>query len=329
MRWRHRTRPTVRRPATCADPVGVAVAEATAAGPLTGRVADEPAPAAADLPGWVEVRDSDDVDGFDTRVWLDDEVRSYCDAYDDGLDQELADQPGIEAVLAEDREVVYLRTRLALEDVRAAVVRAVVAVNRNPRPSAPSAVLAVETVDGLAARVAPALARAGFARCASGPRYVYRQGDDGFVQSVAFAAGSGTSGDGTCYDGLVWVMSGTHVPGFGRDVPSAPDRVAPVHCAPLTYHWVRPDPDALEGVLVGQVLPALDATRGRAALADFVAADPTRVRAPVDRARHARLFAEWGLLAQAARLVADLDTGSRSLRSHPDVVAARALIRGS
>ena len=326
MRWRAKRRPGGRRPVTSTDPVAAAVAEATRAGPLVPRYPDV-VPALEELPGWVDANDSSELDGFDTVVWLADEVNCYCDAYDDGLDQALADQPGIEAVLAEDREVVYLRTSLALADVKAAMIRAIVEVNRSPRAPAPSGELSLDLVDELASAVLPLLERAGFANTPAGARYLYREGGDGFVQSIALAPGSGTAGDGTPHEGLVWLMSGTHVPGFGRDVPSSPDRVAPVHCGQPAYHWVAPTADALERVLVRDVLPVLDVTRDRVSFAGWVGEDPARVSVPMHRPTYARLFAQWGLVDQAARVVAHVDRHWRSLRSHPDTVATRELIR--
>jgi hypothetical protein len=285
------------------------------------------APVLEELPDWVDADDSDEVDGFDTVVWLADEIHCYCDPYDDGLDQTLADHPDIEAVLAEDREVLYLRTSLALADVKAAVIQAVVEVNRSPREPAPSDVLSYETLDELASAVAEVLEQAGFANTPAGARYFYREGGDGFAQSIAIAPGSGRSGDGTVYDGLVWVLSGTHVPGFGRDVPSSPDRVAPVHCGQPAYHWVVPSVEALRRVLVDEVLPVLDATQTRGTFAAWVGDDPTRVSIPSHRPTYARLFAEWGLLDEAARVVAHVDKHWRALRTHRDTVAARELIR--
>lgn len=327
MRW-HVSKKGGRRPVTSSDPVAAAIAESAAGGPLITRHPDV-VPRIEELPEWVDVHDSDDIDGFDTVVWFDDEISCYCDPYDDGLDQALADQPGVEAILAEDREVVYLRTRLAIADVKAAVIRAVVEVNRSPRDPAPTDVLSPEAVDKLATAVLPLLEQAGFANTATGPRYFYREGSNGFVQSIAVVPGVGTSGDGTSYVGLVWMMSGTHVPGFGRDVPSRPDRVAPAHCGQPAYHWVTPTVDALTRVLHEEVLPVLSVTRGRAELAAWVGGDPTRVPVPNHRPTYARLFAQWGLIDQAARVVAHLDEHERSLRHHPDTVAARELIRAA
>lgn len=327
MRWRTKRAGGRRRTPTSTDPVGAALRRAAAEGPLASRH-PEVAPTLEGLADFVEVKDSDDVDGFDTVVWLDDEIASYCDAYDDGLDQALADQPGVKEVLAEDREVVYLRTSLALADVKAAVIRAIVEVNRRPRAPAPTAVLSDDAVDRLAAAVRPLLEQAGFvSRGPQAPRYSYREGEDGFVQSIGIARGMGTSGDGTSYDGLVWVLSGTYVPGFGREVPSSAAHVAPGHCASMAQHWTGPSPEALGRLLVGEVLPVLDATRSRDALAAWVSEHPNRVAVPMQRPTYARFFADWGLVDEAERVVAHLDEHWPSLRTHQDAVTARTLIR--
>ncbi|QNN52606.1 hypothetical protein [Nocardioides mesophilus] len=328
MRWRGRRARATRRPATSADPVAAVLADAAAGGPLVRRFPDVEA-RLEELPGWIDVEDSGELEGYDTVVRFGDEIASYCDPYDDGLDLALADQPGLDAVLPEDREVVYLRSPLALADVKAAVIRAVLEVNRSPRSPAPSRVLPTEAVEELVATVRPLLEQAGFANTHAGVRYFYREGRDGFVGSIAFASGSGTSADRTSQDGQVWVMSGTHLPGIGRDVPSSPDRVAPVHCHQLVQHWAAPTADDLRRLLVAEVLPVLDLTRDRAGLATWIGEDPTRVGVPDQRPTYARLFAQWGQADQAARVVAHLDRHWRSLRAHPDTAAARELIRAA
>ena len=145
------------------DPVAAAVAEAHSGGPLRRRVADLDAPV-HELPLWIEVDECDDLPDFDTVAHLADEINAYTDAYEDGLEQALADQPGIEEVFAEDREVLHLRTRLALADVHAAVIRAVVEVNRSPRAPAPTGELSQEVVLALTDQVTPMLTEAGFVR---------------------------------------------------------------------------------------------------------------------------------------------------------------------
>ena len=81
----------------------------------------------------VEELELGDEDGYNTVVGLDDTVSSYADVAADGLEDALADQPGIDAVEHTDREVVLLRSVLSLPDVHAATIRALLAINRNPR----------------------------------------------------------------------------------------------------------------------------------------------------------------------------------------------------
>jgi hypothetical protein len=322
-RWWKRDRG--RRPPSSADPVAAAVAELE--GRLLRRYADTPT-SLEDLLRWVEVSESDDLDGFDTVAVLSDEIHAYCDPYDDGLEQALADQPGIEDVLAEDRDVVYLRTSLALPDVTAAVLRAVVEINRSPRAPAPTAVLSDELVEQLAAAVRPVLEDAGFvARDASASaRYFHREADGGLVQSVMVAAGLGETADGTLREGRLWVHAGTHVPEMAHRVLRSPERIAPADCTVSIQHWPDPTVEALREALTGQVLPVLDATRRRSVLAAWVSEDPTRVSVPIDRPRFARVFAEWGMLDEASLVLAHIDQAWPSLRDHPEVVQARRLI---
>src|SRR6476619_839444 len=159
-----RSTTTARRPGSGPDPRGAALAEAAAGGPLVSRFEDDDL-VLEDLREWVEVRDAEGPEDFDTVVLLADEIASWTDAADDGLDAALADQPEIDDVFAEDREVVYLRTSLARVDVHAAVVRAIVEVNRTPRPPDPPAdEVTDEQAHALADDVAPVLVAAGFVR---------------------------------------------------------------------------------------------------------------------------------------------------------------------
>lgn len=142
--------------------------------------------------------EAEDVDGFNTTVGLSDEIHLYCDPYDDGLDQALADQNGISKVVTEDRDLIYLRTRLALEDVIAAVIRAVAEVHHSPRAPRPTdQVVPDSVVETLAIQMAPLLQQAGFASAPPSPRYFWRAGADGFAQSVMLSAGDGYAG-GVC-----------------------------------------------------------------------------------------------------------------------------------
>ena len=133
MRWRTRHQRDRRRTVTSRGAVAAAIAEAAAGGPLTRRHPEAPAEL-EELPDLIEVEASSDVDGFDTVVWFDDEINSYCDPHDDGLDQALADQSGIEEVLPEDR---------------------------SPREPEPDGSLSPEAVEALAPAVRPVLRRPG------------------------------------------------------------------------------------------------------------------------------------------------------------------------
>src|SRR5687767_7320972 len=137
------------------DPVADVLADAQ---PVP-RSADEELDA-ADLRWIVTVDELElaDEDGYNTVVSLDDVVSSYADVAADGLEDALADQPGIDAVEHVDREVVLVRSMLSLPDVHAAAIRALLAINRNPRPiprlrSLAPAVMS-EAADGVAAIMA-------------------------------------------------------------------------------------------------------------------------------------------------------------------------------
>lgn len=129
----NRRRRDARLEASSSDPVAEAIAAAEAGGPLVPQYEDED-PVLAELPQWFDVQGERSAEGFDTVVTFSDEIHVYVDPYESGLEQVLAEQPGIEDVYAADREVVYLRTRLHLADVAAAVIRSVAEANRNPRP---------------------------------------------------------------------------------------------------------------------------------------------------------------------------------------------------
>jgi len=325
-----RSTTTARRPVSGPDPLGAALAEAAAGGPLVSRFEDDEL-VLEDLREWVEVRDAEGPEDFDTVVLLADEIASWTDAADDGLDAALADQPEIDDVFAEDREVVYLRTSLALADVHAAVVRAIVEVNRTPRPSDPPAdEVTDEQAHALADDVAPVLVAAGFVRRAGDARersYFHRVGEDGFVQAASVARGLGTLSDGTSLHGTVQLHFGVRVPEMApRAMSSNLEYFAVGHCTLSSGLNVAPTPAAILTAMSAEVLPWLDATRSRAALAAWVAADPERIFPPAERPRCARLFAEWGRPAAARALLDDLHRHWRSLATYPDAVEARRLL---
>ncbi|GAB3833669.1 hypothetical protein GCM10027610_027980 [Dactylosporangium cerinum] len=120
-----------RRPPSAGDPVGDALAGARPVPRHAGDPLD-----VTDL-RWIVTVDGlevEDEDGFNTVVGLDDAVWAYADVAADGLEDALTDQPGIDAVEHTDREVVLVRSSLALPDVHAAAVRALLDINRDPRP---------------------------------------------------------------------------------------------------------------------------------------------------------------------------------------------------
>ncbi|WP_107774604.1 hypothetical protein [Nocardioides sediminis] len=322
---------TARRPPSSPDPVADAVRDL--AGVRLHRRYEDVEPVLAELPDYIEVEDRSDVDGFDTVVGLFDEVHAYVDPFDSGLGSVLADQPGIDKVMHEDREVFHVRSRLALEDVRAAVVRAVVEANLRPRPPVPDAdEITDERVDALADVAAPLLVAAGFVRRdgdARQRRYFARAGGDGFAQSAAILPGLGVSADGRQMNRLVHVIVGVYVPEAahpGSRRPARPESIAPGDCTSWLQEWVEPVDGQVAAYVEGVALPWLAATRDRAALAAWATADPGGIDPPAERALHARLCAEWGYLDSAAALVRHIDAERRSLRSDRNYLAARALL---
>ncbi|MFI5908602.1 hypothetical protein [Dactylosporangium sp. NPDC051541] len=117
----------VRLDPSSADPVGDALVGARPVSRIAGERLD-----VEDLRWIVGVGELEpvDEDGFNTVAGLDDVVSSYADVAVDGLEAALVEQPGIDAVAHTDREVLLVRSVLALPDVHAAVVRALLAVNR-------------------------------------------------------------------------------------------------------------------------------------------------------------------------------------------------------
>lgn len=230
-----------RRPASSADPVAAALADAVAAEPLRVLIEGEQQPA-----------------------------------------------------LAEMREWIHVRTRLHLEDVAAAVVRAVVDLNRNPRdpderperrpPSRDAPieipawlVMSREIVDA----VAPQIVDAGY----SGREGFFRRaGTDGFVQMLVVHWSPDEQPDETFGHGRIRIGYGVWVPG-ARDEPVSqdPEHVTLMQATLSTSVRLRPDPSAVAEALATIVLPWLDATDGRDALAAWAAQDPGWIDPPTQR----------------------------------------------
>ena len=299
------------------------LAEAAAGGPLVPRF-DDLEPVLDELPTWFSVTDDSSLDGFDTLVGFDDEIHTYCDPAEDGLEAALAEQPGITAVFAEDREVVYLATRLHLDDVAAAVVRAVVDVNRTPRPAP---VVPGEVTDEQAAAVAdavaPVITASGFTQRADG-RYFHRDCGHGLVQVLFVSRGLGELTDGTSLHDRIWLFYGVCLPeAQPYPMPDDPARVPPMSATLSSSTYPAPDPASVAEALRTTAMPWLQGTAGRDALAAWATGDPERIFPPALRPLLARLFTEWGHPAAARAVLDHLDRKWPSLRRERDARAAR------
>lgn len=323
MRWLRRAAPRPRHPASSADPVAAALAEAAASGPLVRRFEDLD-PGLTELPDWFSVGDDVMLDEFDTRLDLADEIHIFCDPADDGLEVALGEQPGITAVYAEDREVVYLATRLHHADVAAAVIRAVVEVNRSPRPvPAPAGEVTDEQAVEVADSVAPLITASGFARRGDG-RYFHRDCGHGVVQVLSVFRGLGELGDGTSLHDKIEVRYGVCLPEAQYyPMPDDPALVPPAYATLSSSTYTSPDPNAVTEALQATVLSWLQGTAGRDALAAWAAVDPERIFPPVQRPLLARLFTEWGHTTTARVILDHLDRDYPSLARGSDARAAR------
>jgi hypothetical protein len=321
--WLRRSAARPRHRPSSADPVAAALAEAATVGPLVPRF-DDLEPAREELPTWFSVADDTSLDGFDTLVSFEDEIRTYCDPADDGLEAALAEQPGISAVFAEDREVVYLATRLHLDDVAAAVIRAVVDVNRTPRPaSAAPGEVTDEQAAAVADAVAPLITAAGFRQRADG-RYFHRDCGHGVVQVLFVSRGLGELTDGTSLHDRIWLFHGVCLPeAQPHPMPDDPARVAPMSATLSSSTHPAPDPAAVAEALRTTALPWLEGTAGRDALAAWAADDPERIFPPAQRPLLARLFTEWGHATAARTILDHLDRKWPSLARERDARAAR------
>lgn len=296
--WWRKPKPGARRAPSGPDPVAAALAAVGSGSSLVSRLGGVP-PTVRQLREWIDVDVADDVEGFDTVVFLDDEIHAYVDPAEDGLDLALADQPGIDDVLAEDREVIYLRSPLALQDVHAAVITAVVDVNRAPRMTEPDDHLSEEEVMSIAEEVAEVLAAEGFVQGGAqrSARYAHRVCADGFVQIVDINAGIGSSATGTRFDGTVRVRFGVFIPEAPRPpyaTTTEPARLTPADCALSACVHVAPSAEAVARALRADAFPWLRRTAGRNAIAGWLADDPRRVVPPSQRPVYAGLLAEWG-----------------------------------
>jgi hypothetical protein len=336
--WPRRRRPRPRRlPPTSDDPVADALAEAR---PVSRFPSDEPDLDVTDLAWIVSVAELEPIDeaGHNTVIGLDDEVSSYADVDDDGLDGALAEQPGIDAVVV-DGEYALVRTVLSLPDVHAAAIRALLAINQRPRlprlrPLPPSVLSAV--VDGVAAT----MAEHGFVgrlrpriwpdephlSDRPGPGF-YRVAQDRLVQVVRLQNGYGWhNDDGTIVDadlGLTVevVEIATADVAESIELERGCEIVAGERIL-FTSYGVPATIEDVEQVFVSKALPLCDSTTSRAAIVDrWVKGLPSYVP---DRLRWeaADIAARWGFRKHARDLVT---YGARRLTQAAEVKAKHRL----
>ena len=127
-----------------------------------------------------------------------------------------------------------------------------------------------------------------------------------------------------------WVFYGVCLPEAQYyPMPDDPARVPPADATLSSSTSTSPDPTAVTEALHATVLPWLDGTAGRDALAAWTAGDPERILPPVQRPLLARLFTEWGHTTAARVILDHLDRDWPSLARERDARAARdALDRG-
>jgi hypothetical protein len=287
-------------------------------------------PDPTDLRTFISVIDIDDPQhpDLDTAVQLSDEIGLYVDVFDDGLGQALGLQPGIGEVVVEDRDVILLASRLSLEDVHAAAIRAIAQVNRTPLPAqGDDGLLPVELAFAAADAAAPVLLENGYVE---GPArgedtvYFHRLAADGLVQVVAFMRGSGgTFADPNCYDRTMMVMAGVHVPEINRADTPQPDRPETIAPAYTTLnHRVWASPADFPATVADHVLPWTTRTASRSAIARFIAADPDVVRDARRAAQWTIVLRGWGYPEAAVRLEASM------LRRRGPIARLLGLLRG-
>lgn len=284
-----------------------------------------------------------DEDGYNTVVGLDDTVSSYADVATDGLDAALASQPGIDAVDHADREGVLVRSALSLPDIHAATIRALLAINRNPRlprnRPLPPAVMS-EVADG----VATIMADHGFVgRLRMSPEHDeshlvpnYLRGpgfyrvfvEDRLVQVVGLWDGVGDhNDDGTIVNSRLRltvevVEFGTTDAAESIELERGCEVVVGERILSTSYDWTSATVNGIEHILVSKALPLCESTTSRAAIVNrWVNGLPWYVP---DRTRWeaADIAARWGFRKHARDL---LQHGRRRLPQSAAVAAKHGL----
>jgi hypothetical protein len=342
LRRRRRPPQPVRLSPTSDDPVADALADAQ---PVPRFADGQLELDANDLRWIVSVEELELVDegGCNTVVGLDDVVWSYADVAADGLEDVLADQPGIDAVHHVDREVVLVRSVLSLPDVHAATIRALLAVNRNPRvpryrslqPAVMSAV-----ADGLATIMADHgfIGRLGMSlehdeshidpNDLHGPGFYRVFADDRLVQVVGLRDGVGYhNDDGTIVNAhlkltVQVVEIATTDPTESIELERGCEVVVGERILSTSYDGVPATVDGTEHVLLSKVLPLCESITSRVAIVNrWVRGLPWYVP---DRLRWeaADVAARWGFRKHARDL---LKHGRRRMPQSATVAAKHGL----
>ena len=265
-----------------------------------------------------------DEDGYNTVVDLADEVAAYADVAADGLADALADQPGVDAVDQADRAVVLVRSALALPDVQAAAIRALLAVNRSPRRTPRRRSLRPAMMSAVADEVATILGDRGFVgrlrtdpdhdeprlgqHNPPGPGFYRSFAEERLVQVVWLLGGLGDHhDDGTVVNAQLRITVEV-IEIATTDVPAAMvlkgggEVIAGENILSDCYDWMPATVDGIEQVLVTDVLPLCESTTSRAAIVDrWVGGLPWYVP-DRPRAEAAGIAARWGFPKHARDL---------------------------
>ncbi|MBF9132410.1 hypothetical protein I0C86_26175 [Plantactinospora sp. S1510] len=293
----------------------------------------------------VEEMELGDEGGCNTVVGLDDTVSSYADVDADGLEDALADQPGIDAVEHADREVLLVRSVLSLPDVHAAAIRALLAINRNPRRMPRLRALQPAVMSALADGMAPILAGHGFVgrlrmslehhkshidpNALHSPGFYRVLADDRFVQVVELRNGIGYhNDDGTIVNSRVRLtvevveITTTDVV-ESIELQHGCEVIAGERVLSTSYDSTPATVNDIEHVLVSRALPLCESSTSRAAIVDrWVGGLPWSVpdRLPWEAAD---IAARWGFRKHARDLLKH--GGARRLPQSAAVAAKHGL----
>jgi hypothetical protein len=255
-------------------------------------------------------------------VSLDDTVSSYLDLYEDGLADALADQPGIDAVDHVDREVVLVRSLLSLPDIQAAAIRALLAVNRNPRIPRHRP-LPTAAMNALADAVATLMAGHGFAgrlrmgtahdpshfdlNDRHGPGFYRVFEQDRLVQVLGLRDSLGFHhDDGTIVNAYLrfTVEVVELAPGAAKhSEPDGCEVIAGGRVLYASYGQVPATIEGIEQILVSKASPLCESTASRAAIVDrWVKGLPWYVPDRISW-EAADIAARWGFPAHARDLL--------------------------